>query len=244
MRKLENLNIKIFADGANFENIIKLNSNPLIKGFTTNPTLMKKEGISNYEYFAKKILNIIKIKPISFEVFADEYNEIYKQAQEISSWGSNVNVKIPITYTNGESTFELVRSLSQIGVICNITAIFTIEKLKKILEAIDSKTPAILSVFAGRVADTGVDPVPIIKEAVNLARSKPKVEILWASPREILNIFQAEDSGCHIITVAHEILDKLKIINKNLEDFSLETVSMFHKDAKNAGYKIDTKNKK
>jgi len=244
MRKLENLNIKIYADGANLNNIIELNSNQLIKGFTTNPTLMKKEGINNYENFAKKILNIVKIKPISFEVFADEYNEIYKQAREISSWGSNVNVKIPITYTNGESTFELVRSLSKEGVKCNITAIFTIEKIKKILDAIDTNTPAILSIFAGRIADTGIDPAPIIKEAVNLAKIKSNVEILWASPREILNIFQAEDSGCHIITVAHEILNKLNIINKNLEDFSLETVSMFHKDAKNAGYSINIKNKK
>ena len=244
MKNIENLKVKIFADGADLKNILKLNSNPLIKGFTTNPSLMRKAGVGNYKYFAQEILKSIKDKPISFEVFADNFEDMALQAEEISSWGENVNVKIPITNTKGKSTAELIYNLSKKHIVCNVTAIFTIDQLSKIVDVLDPKTPAILSIFAGRIADTGVDPLSTMKEAVEIAKLKPKAEILWASPRELLNIFQAEEVGCHIITVAHEILNKISTVNKDLNDFSLETVSMFFNDAKKAGYTIETKLKK
>tara|TARA_B100000686_G_C16556553_1_gene845489 strand:+ start:233 stop:973 length:741 start_codon:yes stop_codon:yes gene_type:complete len=243
-QNLNELNIKVFADGADLKNILNLNLNPIIKGFTTNPTLMRKSGISNYKEFALEVLKSIKNKPISFEVFADNFEEMHLQAREISSWGDNVNVKIPITNTKGESSVELVSELSKEGIICNVTAIFTLDQLSKVIKALHNETPAILSIFAGRIADTGIDPFPLMKEAVEIARSKPKSEILWASPRELLNIFQADQAGCQIITVAHDILNKLSLINKNLENFSLETVSMFYQDAKKAEYIIKTESKK
>lgn len=236
--QLDNLNIKIFADGAEIESIKKLNSNKFIKGFTTNPSLMKKAGINNYKDFAIKLLSEIKDKPISFEVFSDEIPEMEKQAYEISKWGKNVNVKIPVTNTRKESTAELIRKLSSKGIICNVTALFTTDQIKLVHDAIDKSTPSILSVFAGRIADTGVDPENIMKYSVDLAKSKPKMEILWASTRETLNIFQAEKIGCKIITVPHEILGKLNYLDKNLEDFSLETVKSFYKDSIAAGFKI------
>ena len=239
MQSIQNLKIKIFADGADLKNILELNSNPIIQGFTTNPTLMRKAGILNYKNFAIELLKSIKNKPISFEVFADDFDEMALQAKEISTWGENVNVKIPITNTKGDSSVDLIKELSNKGIMCNVTAIFTLEQLDKVLNILNPKTPAILSIFAGRIADTGIDPSPIMKEAVQIAKHKPKTEILWASPREILNIFQAEEAGCQIITVAHDILNKISNINKNLQEFSLETVSMFYKDAKKAGYKID-----
>tara|TARA_Y100000992_G_C21232293_1_gene476114 strand:+ start:311 stop:1024 length:714 start_codon:yes stop_codon:yes gene_type:complete len=236
--KLDNLNIKIFADGAELESIKKLNSNKFIKGFTTNPSLMKKAGINNYKDFAIKLLSEIKDKPISFEVFSDEIQEMEKQAYEISKWGKNVNVKIPVTNTKKESTAELIRKLSSKGIICNITALFTTDQIKLVYDAIDKSTPSILSVFAGRIADTGIDPSNIMRYSVDLVKSKPGIEILWASTRETLNIFQAEKIGCQIITVPHEILGKLNYLDKNLEDFSLETVKSFYKDSIAAGFKI------
>tara|TARA_B100000579_G_C22735480_1_gene806458 strand:- start:103 stop:819 length:717 start_codon:yes stop_codon:yes gene_type:complete len=237
MVDLNKLKIKIFADGADSKSMMELNSNPLIKGFTTNPTLMKKAGVIDYKNFAKKILKEIN-KPISFEVFADDFESMKIQAEEIASWGSNVNVKIPITNTKGEKSLDLIRELSNKGIICNITAIFTLTQLSEVLESLNSDTPAILSVFAGRIADTGIDPVPIMREAVKYTKKNNNYEILWASPRELLNIFHADEVGCHIITVSHDILKKIDLINKDLEKFSLETVSMFYSDAVKAGYKI------
>ena len=236
--KLDKLKIKIFADGAEIESIKKLNSNNFIKGFTTNPSLMKKAGVKDYKEFALKLLSEIKDKPISFEVFSDEITEMEKQAYEISKWGKNVNVKIPVTNTKKESTAELIRKLSSKGIVCNITALFTTDQVKEVYDAIDKSTPSILSVFAGRIADTGKDPSDIIKYSVDLVKSKSKTEVLWASTRETLNIFQAEKLNCQIITVPHEILGKLSYLDKNLEDFSLETVKSFYKDSIAAGFKI------
>tara|TARA_B100000029_G_scaffold443173_1_gene462061 strand:- start:297 stop:1013 length:717 start_codon:yes stop_codon:yes gene_type:complete len=237
MVDLNKLKIKIFADGADSKSMMELNLNPLIKGFTTNPTLMKKAGVINYKDFAKKILKEIN-KPISFEVFADDFESMKIQAEEIASWGSNVNVKIPVTNTKNEKSLDLIYELSKKGIICNITAIFTLNQLSEVMESLNKNTPAILSVFAGRIADTGIDPVPIMREAVKYTNNNNHHEILWASPRELLNIFHAEEVGCHIITVSHDILKKIDLINKDLEKFSLETVSMFYSDAVNAGYKI------
>ena len=236
--KLDKLKIKIFADGAEIESIKKLNSNSFIKGFTTNPSLMKKAGVKDYKEFALRLLSEIQDKPISFEVFSDEITEMEKQAYEISKWGKNVNVKIPVTNTKKESTAELIRKLSSKGIVCNITALFTTDQVKEVYDAIDKSTPSILSVFAGRIADTGKDPSDIIKYSVDLVKSKSKTEVLWASTRETLNIFQAEKLNCQIITVPHEILGKLSYLDKNLEDFSLETVKSFYKDSIAAGFKI------
>tara|TARA_Y100000741_G_scaffold362569_1_gene348607 strand:+ start:780 stop:1499 length:720 start_codon:yes stop_codon:yes gene_type:complete len=239
MNNLENLNIKIFADGADFENFEKLNNNNVIQGFTTNPTLMKKAGIKSYKNFALEILKIVKTKRISFEVFADSIIEMERQANEIASWGDNVNVKIPITNTKGELTNELISRLSKNGVKCNVTAIFTNNQIKKILEIDNYDNQIILSIFAGRIADSGVDPINIMSEAVELVSKLRNFEILWASPRELLNIFQANEIGCDIITIPNDILKKIDNIGKDLEIFSLETVKMFYNDAKKAGYKIE-----
>jgi transaldolase len=241
MKILNDLKIKIFADGADLESIRKLNEIDYIKGFTTNPSLMKKAGIKDYKKFALNLLSQIKDKPISFEVFSDDINEMERQAEEIASWGKNVNVKIPITNSKKESTSELIGKLSSKGIICNITAIFTINHIKEVLGILDKSTPAILSIFAGRIADTGIDPYKIITESVNLAESKPNSEILWASTREILNVFQAEEVGCQIITVPHDLLEKMSNVGKDLEEFSLETVHDFYTDALSAGYKIKLK---
>ena len=239
---IDDLKIKIFADGADLESIKILNKKNYIKGFTTNPSLMKKAGIKDYKDFAIKLLSEIKDKPISFEVFSDDIAEMEKQAEEIASWGENVNVKIPITNTKKVPTTELIRKLSAKGITCNITAIFTISQMQDVVEVLDKTTPAILSIFAGRIADTGIDPEKIITDSIILAKSKPKSEILWASTRENLNIFQAEKVGCHIITVPHDLLKKISNIGKNLEEFSLETVHGFYADALSAGYKIKLKN--
>lgn len=235
---LKDLKIKIFADGADIENIKKLSENSLIEGFTTNPSLMRKNGILDYKKFAIETLSIIKNKPVSFEIFEDDIDLMEKQANEISKWGKNINVKIPITNTKGESTCDLIQKLSNKRIICNVTAILTLDQLKNVVDVINPETPAILSIFAGRIADTGVDPYPIIKEAVNISKSKPLASILWASTREILNIFQANNAGCHIITVPHDILKKLSNVGKNLDQLSLETVKTFHDDAKSAGFEI------
>jgi len=232
------LRIKLFCDGANFDNIVAMAANPLIKGFTTNPTLMRKAGISDYEAFARKVLAAVPHRPISFEVFADDFDEMERQARAIATWGANVNVKIPVTNTRREFTGPLIQRLSRDGIVLNVTAILTLDQVRSVAEALDPTTAAIVSVFAGRIADTGVDPTPVMAQALTLLRGRPKAELLWASPRELLNIFQADAVGCHIITATSDIFDKLKLVGKDLGDYSLETVTMFHRDAAAAGYSI------
>ena len=238
MNMLNDLKIKIFADGADLESIKLLNSKNFVKGFTTNPSLMKKSGIKDYKNFALDLLKYIKDKPISFEVFSDDLIEMEKQAEEIASWGKNINVKIPVTNTQKIKTTEIIKRLSNKGIQCNVTAIFTINQLKEVVESLNSTTPAILSVFAGRIADAGQDAEKIMIESIKIAKSKPHSEVLWASTREIYNIFQADKIGTHIITVPHDILGKINSLGKNLEEFSLETVKGFYKDALSAGFKI------
>jgi transaldolase len=234
------LTIKIFADGADLDGIREMAANPLIRGFTTNPTLMRKAGVTDYKAFALDVLKIVSDRPISFEVFADDFEEMEAQALEIASWGDNVNVKIPATNTKGESAAPLVRRLSEKGVKVNVTVMFTLQQVEEIIAVLDPATPAILSVFAGRVADSGRDPVPHMKKAVEIANAKPNAEVLWASPRELLNIYQADAVGCHIITVTNDVLRKLSGIGKDLDAFTLETVKMFYDDASAAAYSIDT----
>ncbi len=237
---IEKLKVKVFADGADLDSMMALAGNPLIKGFTTNPTLMKKAGIEDYAGFAKTVLGKIKDRPVSFEVFADDFPNMEAQALEIASWADNVNVKLPITNTKGESAVPSVGRLSKQGVIVNVTAIFTLDQVRAVAEALDPDTPAIVSVFAGRIADTGIDPVPLMTEAAKILKSRPQAELLWASPRELLNIYHAEESGSHIITVSHDVLAKLNLIGKDNTEYSLETVQMFYQDATAAGYTIDT----
>lgn len=239
MIDLNNLNVKIFADGANLEDIKKIKQNPLVKGFTTNPTLMRQAGVECYETFAKQALEVVDGMPISFEVFSDDLDEMRSQAKQIASWGSNVNVKIPVVNTRGESTASLVKELSDEGIVLNITAIFTPQQIKDVVDAINPDCGAIISVFAGRIADTGIDPVPAMRDAVNVAKAKPKAELLWASPREPLNIVQADETGCHIITVTPAMLGKaVGSFNKDLGQFSLETVKMFYDDASASGFSL------
>ena len=235
---MDNLNIEIYADGADLNSFMELNSKNFVKGFTTNPSLMKKSGIQDYSSFAKDLLSKIKDNPISFEVFADDFTSMRSQAKKINSWGRNVFVKIPITNTKGQSTSELVQSLNAENIACNVTAIFTIEQVQSIIDVVDDRTPVILSIFAGRIADSGIDPVPIIEKAVNLTKNKKNIKILWASTRELFNIFQANKINCHIITVPNDILKKIDNIGKNQKSFSLETVVDFYNDANAAGYKI------
>lgn len=230
--------ISIYADGADLKQILKLNKLNYIEGFTTNPTLMRASGIKDYKKFAIQLLSKIKNKPISFEVFADEIPEMERQAYEIAKWGKNLNIKIPITNSKGVSTKKLISRLSNDGIICNVTAIFTFKQLKELMKEINKESHIILSVFAGRIADSGVDPEIILKKCSKILKKFPNAKLLWASTREIFNIFQAKRSGCQIITVPHSILSKLNNINKNLNVFSIETVKMFYADAKKAGYKI------
>ena len=239
MTVLERLRTKIFADGADLAGIKEMAAKPFISGFTTNPTLMRKAGVTDYTSFARQALELVGDRPISFEVFADEFDEMERQALEIASWAPNVNVKIPITNTKGASSAELVGRLSKQGVTVNITAMMTLDQVAEIVEVVSPDTPAILSIFAGRIADTSVDPVPHMKEAVSIAAVRPLAEILWASPRELLNVFQANDCGCHIITATNDILAKLEnSVGKDFAQFSLETVEMFYRDAAGAGYTI------
>ena len=231
-------NISLYADGANLEQIIQLNKLNYIKGFTTNPTLMKSSGVKDYKKFALDLLSHIKNKPISFEVFSDNIKEMERQAYEIATWGENINIKIPITNSKGISTKNLIAKLCKDGIICNVTAIFTYQQLQEVMLKIEKKSRIILSVFAGRIADTGVDPEIILKKCSKNLKKYPNAQLLWASTREIFNIFQAERSGCQIITIPHDILSKLYNVNKNLNIFSIETVNMFYNDAKKAGYKI------
>lgn len=233
-----NLRIAVYADGADVKDMVSARSAGLVRGFTTNPTLMRKSGITDYEKFAREALSAVSGMPISFEVFADDFNEMERQAKKIATWGDGVYVKIPVTNTRGESAAPLVKRLSDAGVKLNVTAILTLEQVRTITDALNANVPAIISVFAGRVADTGVDPVPLMREAVKIASAKPKAEVLWASPREVLNIIQAEEVGCHIITVTSDILKKLAGVGKSLEEMSLDTVKMFFNDASAAGFKL------
>ena len=238
MRQLEGMNIKMFADGADVSGIRAMYAKSWIKGFTTNPTLMRKAGIEDYKAFALEVLTVVPDRPVSFEVFADEFEEMERQAMEIATWGSNVNVKIPVSNTKRRFSGPLIRRLSSAGVKLNITAVMTLEQVRDIVDCLIGDAPAIISVFAGRIADTGVDPVPIMKDALKLLQSRPKAELLWASPRELLNIVQANDIGCHIITATNDILNKLHLLGKDHSQYSLETVEMFYKDATAAGYTI------
>ena len=238
MNKLKNLDIKIFADGADLASIENLNMNQDISGFTTNPSLMKKAGITDYKKFCQDVLKITKNKPVSFEIFSDDLDEMYDQANEIASWGKSIFVKIPITNSKGEKTSGLIKKLLENKIKCNVTAILTIQQVKEIYEISNSETDVIISIFAGRIADTGIDPILMMSEAVNICKTKKNVEILWASTRELINIFQANQINCQIITVPHDILKKISLIGKNLDDLSLETVQMFLNDATKAGYKI------
>lgn len=233
------LRIKLFADGADLTGIGEMAKNPAISGFTTNPTLMRKAGVTDYKKFAQDVLKIVPNKPVSFEVFADDFPTMERQAMEIASWADNVNVKIPVTNTKGEFSGPLIKRLSDAGVQVNVTAIMTLEQVQKVTDALNINTPAIISVFAGRIADTGRDPMPFMAKSVEIMKTKPKSELIWASPRELLNILQAEEVGCHIITATNDILKKLDILNKDLDQYSLETVEMFYKDAQAAGFKID-----
>ena len=235
------LKVKIFADGADLKGIATLAANPLIKGFTTNPTLMRKAGVADYGAFALEILKIIGGRPVSFEVFSDDFSEMEKQARVIAGWGRNVYVKIPVTNTRREFAGDLIRRLSGAGVQLNVTALTTNDQVKSVLNCLSPNTASCISVFAGRVADTGRDPLPWMAEAVKIISTNAKAELIWASPRELLNIFHADQVGCHIITVTHDILGKLALVGKDLGEYSLDTVKMFYNDAVAAGFRIETK---
>jgi transaldolase len=235
---VDQLTIKIFADGADLKGMKEAASRPLIKGFTTNPTLMRQAGVSDYKQFALDVLKLIPDRPVSFEVFADDFPTMEAQGREIASWGDNVYVKVPVTNTKGEFAGPLLTRLSAAGIKLNVTAITTNEQVKRVAAALAKDVPAIVSVFAGRIADTGRDPVPLMREAVSLLKDRPRAELLWASPRELLNIFQADEIGCHIITVTADVIRKLALVGKDLDDYSLETVAMFHKDALSAAFTI------
>lgn len=239
MLTLNNFKIHIYADGADKAGILDLYAKPYIKGLTTNPTLMKKAGITDYEAFARDILTTVTAKPISLEVFSDDFSEMKRQALKIASWGSNVYVKIPITNSQGECSAPLIRELSAQGVQLNVTAILTIEQVRKMAAALNPEVPSVVSIFAGRIADTGIDPMPIMQESRRILIGQPKAQLLWASVREVLNIVQAEQSGCHIVTVQHDILAKAaKLLSMDLAELSLDTVKMFAHDAASAGYRL------
>ena len=236
---LTNLPVKIFADGADREGIFELYRKPFIQGLTTNPTLMKKVGIVDYEAFAKALLEVVKDKPISFEVFSDEFDDMRRQAVKIRDWQENVYVKIPITNTRRESALPLIKELASEGVKLNVTALLTLDQVKGVAASLNPEVPSVVSVFAGRIADTGVDPLPLMKESLDVLGDQPRAELLWASVREVLNIFQAAACGCHIVTVPHDILAKaIKIGGMDLDDLSLDTVNMFYQDAVAAGFKL------
>jgi len=236
--QLGDLKVKLFADGADRAGILRMYANPLIRGFTTNPTLMRQAGVTDYEAFAKDVVSAVPDRPLSLEVFADEFAEMERQALKISAWGGNVYTKIPVTNTRGESSLDLVCRLARRGVKLNVTALMTLRQVKEVATALAGGPPAYVSMFAGRIADTGRDPVPIVAEAVDTLRPYPNIELIWASPRELLNIFQADSVGCHIITATHDLLHKLTLVGKDLDDYSLDTVKMFHRDAAQAGYEL------
>jgi transaldolase len=238
MKTIAELRVKIFADGANKAGMIEMAAKPFIKGLTTNPTLMRKAGINDYKAFALDVLRDIPDKPISFEVFSDDFEEMERQAIQIAGWADNVYVKIPVTNTKREPVYALLQRLSKRGIKLNVTAIMTLNQVRRVVESLDPAVPSYISVFAGRVADTGRDPVPHMAAAVELLKEMPKAELIWASPRELLNIFHADAIGCHIITVTNDVLKKLELVGKDLEDYSLDTVKMFYNDAISAGYAI------
>lgn len=238
MKAIDQLRTKIFADGADKVGMLEMYAKPYIRGFTTNPTLMRKSGITDYRAFAQDMLRCIPDRSISFEVFSDEMDEMEQQALEISSWGKNVHVKIPVTNTRQIPTYGVIRKLSSAGVKINVTAIMTLKQVTEVVDALSSGIPAYVSVFAGRIADTGRDPVPFMASAVEILKTRPELELIWASPRELLNIFQADAIGCHIITVTNDILKKLPLIGYDLEAFSLDTVKMFYRDARQAGFRV------
>lgn len=241
MRRIEGLHISLFSDGADLASILEMYAKPWIRGFTTNPTLMRKAGVADYEAFAHCLLRAVPDRPVSLEVFADDEAEMERQALAIATWGANVNVKIPVTNRAGTFLGPLMRRLAQAGVVLNVTAILTLEQVRSVAEALEPGVPAIVSVFAGRIADTGVDPVPVMTEAKRMLAQRPLAQLLWASPRELLNVFQANDAGCDIITVPPQILRKLELVGKDLTVYSRETVEMFYRDARAAGYRIDTR---
>ena len=235
---VQNLGVKLFADGADKAGMLEMYANPLIQGFTTNPTLMRKAGVVDYGAFAKEIVAAIPDRPISFEVFADEFDEMARQAREIATWGTNVYVKIPVTNTRREPSYELVRQLSGEGMQLNVTALLTLEQVREVVDALRGGAAAYVSVFAGRIADTGRDPVPLMSAALEMLQLAPKAELIWASPRELLNVFQADAIGCHIITATNDILKKLSLVGRDLGEYSLDTVRMFYDDGRKAGYTL------
>jgi transaldolase len=241
---VDQLKIKIFADGADLKSIREAAANPLVKGFTTNPSLMRQAGVADYRAFAFDVLKIVPDRPVSFEVFADDFPGMERQAKEIASWGKNIYVKIPVSNTKGEFTGPLIAALSHAGVRLNITAIFTLEQVARVADALAPNMPAVVSVFAGRIADTGRDPIPLMTESLRVLKPRPKAELLWASPREVLNIFQGDEIGCHIITVTGDHLKKLSLVGKDLDAYSREAVVAFHKDALASGFDIPIADKR
>jgi transaldolase len=238
MKRVEDLKVQIFADGADKPGMLEMYAKPYIKGLTTNPTLMKKAGITDYRAFCKDILTHIKDKPLSFEVFSDDFTEMERQAMEIASWGDNVYVKIPVTNTKRETCYALVKTLGARGIKMNVTAIMTLTQVRDVVAALEPSVPSYVSVFAGRIADTGCDPLPMMAAAVEMLKIAPAAELIWASPRELLNIFQADDIGCQVITVTNDILKKLTLVGYGLEEYSLDTVKMFYTDAAAVGYQL------
>lgn len=238
MKRVEDLKVQIFADGADKPGMLEMYAKPYIKGLTTNPTLMKKAGITDYRAFCKDILTHIKDKPLSFEVFSDDFAEMERQAMEIASWGDNVYVKIPVTNTKRETCYALVKTLGARGIKMNVTAIMTLTQVRDVVAALEPSVPSYVSVFAGRIADTGCDPLPMMAAAVVMLKIAPAAELIWASPRELLNIFQADDIGCQVITVTNDILKKLTLVGYDLEEYSLDTVKMFYADAAAVGYRL------
>jgi transaldolase len=238
MKSVDQLGVKIFADGADLAGMLDMYRQPFIKGFTTNPTLMRKVGIADYRAFARQVLQAIPDRPISFEVFSDDFAEMERHGLDIASWGPHVYVKLPVTNTRRQPAYDVIHRLSHAGVKVNVTAIMTLEQVREVVQALRGGAPSNVSVFAGRIADTGYDPVPLMAAAVELLRIAPGAELIWASPRELLNIFQADAIGCHIITVTNDILKKLSLVGKDLSDYSLDTVKMFYNDAASAGYSL------
>ena len=238
MTGVDKLRVKVFADGADLDSMIALARNPIVKGFTTNPTLMRKAGVSDYREFARAVLAAIPDRPISFEVFSDDFQEMERQAREIASWGEHVYVKIPVTTTRAEFSGSLIQRLTRDGIKVNVTALMTPAQTRDVAACLTPGVPSCVSVFAGRVADTGRDPLPVMRESLQALAPVAGAELIWASPREFLNIFQADEIGCHIITVTSDLMQKIPLAGKNLDQFSLETVQMFHRDGAAAGFKL------
>jgi transaldolase len=236
MNRIDRLRVKVFGDGADVAGMRGLARHSYIKGFTTNPTLMQKAGIRDYPAFAREVVTAIPDRPISFEVFSDDFGEMERQARQIATWGQNVYVKIPVTNTKRLPATTLIERLSGAGIKVNVTALMTLDQVRAVTAALKGGAPSNISVFAGRIADTGRDPIPLMKSALDIMSAAPQCELIWASPRELLNIFQADEIGCHIITVTHDILKKLEFVDRCLDEFSLDTVKMFHDDAQRAGF--------